>query len=184
VTREAWLLDAVDMLTPLFNEHGHEVPPARVSVGFAGGRSATKTIGQCWPTARAKDGMIQMFVSPTVEHPVSVLAVLVHELVHAVDDCQNEHKRPFAKIAKQVGLEGPWKATTASDALVTVLDDISVRLGPYPHSPLDPTTIPKQSTRMIKLVCDEDGYTVRTTKKWIELGHPVCPCGEEMMLGD
>jgi hypothetical protein len=179
-TREGWLIAAVEHLTDLFNEHGYKVPQTRVSCGFPGGRKPTTTIGQCWPMARAKDGITQMFVSPILDHPVSVMAVLVHELVHAVDDCKNEHKRPFAAIAKKVGLEGPWKATSASDGLVARLDVISGLLGEYPHSPIDPTTVKKQSTRMLKIVCPDDGYTVRTTAKWIDVGLPSCPCGAEM----
>lgn len=34
----------------------------------------------------------------------------------------------------------------------------------------------QHGSRMIKLVCPVDGYTVRTTRKWIdELGTPICP---------
>jgi hypothetical protein len=43
----------------------------------------------------------------------------------------------------------------------------------------------KQTTRMIKVACVDPecptvGYTVRTTRKWLELGHPLCPSGHEM----
>jgi len=33
---------------------------------------------------------------------------------------------------------------------------------------------------MIKVVCPEDGYIVRTTAKWLEVGMPSCPCGTQM----
>jgi len=33
----------------------------------------------------------------------------------------------------------------------------------------------KQSTRLVKCVCGECGYTVRTTRKWLEVGPPHCP---------
>jgi len=39
-----------------------------------------------------------------------------------------------------------------------------------------------QTTRMLKVECPADGYIVRTTQKWIDLGLPTCPCGEEMEL--
>jgi hypothetical protein len=35
---------------------------------------------------------------------------------------------------------------------------------------------------MIKLVCPETGYTVRTTKKWLALGVPTSPAGCEMVM--
>jgi hypothetical protein len=31
---------------------------------------------------------------------------------------------------------------------------------------------------MIKLICGSCGYTIRTSAKWIEVGLPVCCCGE------
>jgi hypothetical protein len=40
----------------------------------------------------------------------------------------------------------------------------------------------KQSTRMLKLECDECGYVVRTTQKWINVGVPVCHCGAEFQV--
>jgi hypothetical protein len=57
-------------------------------------------------------------------------------------------------------------------------------LGPYPHAALKPgTRIGKQGTRMLKLICPIHGYTLRTTRKWLEeLGFPSCPCGSEMEL--
>lgn len=33
----------------------------------------------------------------------------------------------------------------------------------------------KQTTRLIKCVCGECGYTVRTTQKWLDVGAPHCP---------
>ena len=39
----------------------------------------------------------------------------------------------------------------------------------------------KQTTRLLKLVCPVDGYTVRGTRMWIDkLGLPACPCGADM----
>lgn len=33
---------------------------------------------------------------------------------------------------------------------------------------------------MLKVVCPDDGYIVRTTQKWLDIGMPFCPCGEQM----
>lgn len=42
----------------------------------------------------------------------------------------------------------------------------------------------KQSTRLIKAYCDECGYTVRVTRKWIRVAFPICPLhqGKPMVL--
>ena len=37
---------------------------------------------------------------------------------------------------------------------------------------------------MIKLICEDCGYTVRTTRKWLKVGFPTCCCGGAMELED
>ena len=56
-TREAWLNQALAKMAPLFKDKaGVEIPSdARVSVGFPGGGSARKRIGECWPRERSQD---------------------------------------------------------------------------------------------------------------------------------
>ena len=88
--REAWLIEAAEAMTPWFAEIGHEVPPLRVSVGWPGGRAKkTVTVGQCWPTTSTADNVAQIFMSPVrgEESTVDVLGTLLHEMIHAVDDC-------------------------------------------------------------------------------------------------
>ena len=36
----------------------------------------------------------------------------------------------------------------------------------------------------VKIECPEDGYTVRTTSKWLDIGLPTCPCGTEMEVSE
>lgn len=70
--------------------------------------------------------------------------------------------------------------TVGMTARLTELIEVN---GPYPHAQLDPSCTDgkkKQGTRMIKVVCPSCGYTVRTTAKWLEVGLPTCPCGEDM----
>lgn len=190
-TREQWLELAVLKLRPIFAEAGADLPNVRVSVGWpsrGGVGGKRKVIGQCWKSIVATDKVSQLFISPVLgEDPVQMLGVLVHELVHAWDDCESGHKGAFGKMARKLGLEGKLTATTVnleSDLgrqLAGVLDE----LGDYPHAALNPLEMekqrPKQSTRMIKIVCPNDGYTARTTRKWMDdLGLPKCPCGMEM----
>lgn len=75
-------------------------------------------------------------------------------------------------------------ATHAGDKLKKALAQIARDLGAYPHAALNPNMRPtkKQSTRLLKMVCMKDGYTIRTTRKWIdELGAPTCACGREFV---
>jgi hypothetical protein len=182
-TREEWLTVAVDALSEVFKAIDVKLPAVRVSVGWPGGRgNKNAVIGQCWASAAAADKVAQLFVSPRLDDAVQVLAVLTHELVHAVDDCKSGHKGAFTKIAKGVGLTGKMTATVASEELASKLGLIASALGDYPHAAL--TDIggaegpKKQGTRMLKVECAEgSGYTVRMTRTWIDsVGCPVCPC--------
>ncbi|AWY06679.1 SprT-like protease [Microbacterium phage Zeta1847] len=185
-TREEWLTAAIEALRPIFAAAGAELPAVRVSVGWPGGAGRKNSvIGQCWATAASSDKVAQLFISPVLDDAVRVLDVLVHELVHAVDDCQSGHKGAFAKLAKAVGLEGKMTATVAGDELKAKLEAIAAELGAYPHAAIIPALsgVKKQSTRMLKVECTEgSGYIVRMTRKWLdEFGEPSCPCHGERM---
>ena len=178
-------MQAVRALRPIFKSNGIELPEeVRVSVGWPGGRGKKDgVIGQCWSSKASEDGVHQIFISPVLKDSDRVLATLVHELVHAVDDC-NGHRAAFGRMARAMGLEGPLTATVAGDELKATLDKIIGKLGDYPHAALRgavATSQPKQTTRMLKVECPDDGYTVRTTRKWLDaMGTPVCPCGLQM----
>ncbi len=183
MTRERWLLDATEKLRQgVFREQGHDVPEVLVSVGFPS-RGATsakrRRIGECW-CQKASDGRNQIYIHPELDGPTA-LAVLVHELVHAVDDCKHGHKAPFKRIAVSVGLEGKMTETHAGAELTDRLNGLIDDLGPYPQPKLDVgSNRKKQGTRMLKLECPCCGYVVRTTSKWIDFGMPSCPSGTEM----
>lgn len=192
-TREGWLDDATQRLRPDFQRASAVLPDdVRVSVGFpsknALGRR-NRSIGQCWDGAAAGDSIAQVYISPLLEDPVEVLAVLVHELVHAAIGCRHGHKAPFKRAALRMGLEGKMTATTAGAALRVRLAELADALGEFPHSKLSPTTPDKkQTTRLLKVACldCEPNYIARVTRKMIEAhGTPICPsCDGSMIEAD
>jgi hypothetical protein len=118
-----------------------------------------------------------------VSDPVKVLAIMVHELVHAAGHW--DHKAGFKKVALGLGLEGKMTATVAGEELKQTLEAMIKTLPAYPHGSLNhqdgQTTAPKkQGTRMLALTCPGCGYKVRTSAKWIEVGVPQCPCGLDL----
>lgn len=182
--REVWLHNAAEHVNALLLDAGiDKVPEARVSVGWPskGGTSLKKrVIGQCWHAESTGDNVAQVFISPMLEDGISVLATLVHEMVHVVHPGA-KHQGKFIETAKAVGLTPKWTATNAGEELTAQLEKINEVLGKYPHSKITPVVQEKvQTTRMIKLVADDCGYIVRTTQKWIDEGLPKCPHGEEM----
>ena len=73
-------------------------------------------------------------------------------------------------------------ATVAGPELEARLEKLTKELGPYPHAAMKITTADykKQSTRLIRVDCPTCGYLVRTTRRWLRTGYPVCPCGTRM----
>ena len=187
-TREFWLERAASALEAMLGVAGFHMPDKyRVACGFpsVGGMGKKKRrIGECWDAKCSGDGTFEILVSPTLETPLDVLATLLHEMVHAVVGIECGHKGAFKSCAKTMGLEGPMTRTTPGEELTERLHALADELPMYPHAKLDGrlrTGPKKQGTRMLKLVCP-CGYTVRTTKKWIETGLPTCACGGQFVL--
>lgn len=186
-TREAWLEAAVTICTPLFESAGYKVPRVRVACGWpsSGGLGQKrKVLGECWSKDSTTDKVAQIFISPFLVQPdnahLGVLPTLVHEVVHAVVGHKEKHNKVFGKCARAVGLEGKLTSTHAGAKLVADCEAWMHKLGEYPHARLDATKSPvkKQTTRLIKCECAKCGYTVRTTRKWLdEVGPP--RCGDE-----
>jgi hypothetical protein len=150
---------------------------AKVSVGFPGGGSARKRIGECWPRSRSSIKVNEIFINPSITAPTLMIDVLVHEAIHAVDDCKNGHKAPFRRMALAVGLEGKMKSTHAGAELSKWIGEVLAAMPKIDYGSLDLSGRKVQSTRMLKLKCDSCGYVVRTTQKWAECGMPSCCCG-------
>jgi len=190
--REEWLQQLVELLRPFFKEQtGKEIPAKiHVSCGWPSTRAMStkkRARGQCFPKRMSKGEFNEIFVSPILTDPVEVGRTVVHELVHAVDDCLNGHKGPFIDLAKAAGLVRPWTSSTLGDGLKSTLEGMTAQIGPYPHACLDKTAfdeiMKKQSTRLIKVVCPgaECGVVIRMTRKYISDGLlPTCACGEKM----
>lgn len=189
-TREQWLTAGIEALRELvFAPHTIEIPAYRVSVGWPGGKGKkSNVVGQCWNTSQTEDGTAAIFLSPVVKDPVEALAIMVHEVIHAIDDCHSGHRGAFVKMFRLVGMTGKATQSAPGDELVEVLKGIANSLGKYPHSPIKKGQTSgagekKQSTRMLKIMCsDQDcGCTARMAKSWIEKGLPTCACGSEML---
>jgi hypothetical protein len=181
VNREQWLTQLAGMLdAALFTPAGHPLPPnLRISVGFPsrGGLSRSKPhVGECFYQDESAAGVFEIFISPVLGDGMIAAATLVHELCHALLPEGTGHKRPFAKLAHKMGLEGKATATIASAELIAKLEPLIAELGDYPHAELHPVVKQKkQTTRMLKTMCEHCGYVARVSKAWLAKGAPVCP---------
>ena len=182
IIREQWLLQAVDHLLPIFERAGYSVPIVKVSIGFPSTGSKGRHLGQCWSTKSAVDGVNQIFIAPHLPSPLDVLDTLVHELVHAVDDCESGHGEKFKKIAIDVGLKGPMRSAGAGEWLKQDLLRIAEKLGTFPHGRLSlPVRTMQQAPKRPGAKCPKCGYGVVMLKKYLNLGPPICPKDMEGM---
>lgn len=185
--RETWLQSAVDLMRPYVRERaGLDVPEGLwCSVGFpvTGARSTSGrgAIGEChYATA---DGVPAVFIHPQLDDGARVLDVLLHEAIHAALPIGSGHGGVFTRAVRAVGLAGKPTATIVEEGsdLADTIAGWLADLGDYPHAAVTTSGRKKQTTRMLKVVCPWDGYTVRMTRKWLdEMGAPTCPCGQTM----
>ena len=188
--REAWLTEAAGLILSdivLPAAYMTDEPPFRVSVGFPTGRQS-KAIAACYKRQVSDDGTNELFVSPECADSMQVLAALVHELIHACDDCESGHRNFFARTARRAGLTGPLTATEAGPQLATTLAQFVLLLGHIPHAAMHLNKrTNKQTTRMLKVSCTDAetcGFSFRTTQKHIDSlpNQPICPACEESYL--
>jgi len=182
IIREQWLMQAVDYLIPLFERAGYAVPIVKVSIGFPSTGSKGRHLGQCWSTKSAVDGLNQIYIAPHLPTALDVLDTLVHELVHAVDDCQSGHGESFKKIALDVGLKGPMRSAGAGDWLKRDLIQIAESLGSFPHGRLSlPIRTMQKDPKRPGAKCAKCGYEIVMIKRHLLLGPPLCPKDVEAM---
>lgn len=138
LTREDWLHRAAEELGKMiFQVSGMEMPKFHVSMGFGGQRYERGVRGVCWRRHVSDDGLNHVFISPELKDTGVVLAVLLHELIHVVDDCEHGHGKVFAEIATRLGLKAPFTTATPDIELTGELMVIAAELGEFPHAALN-----------------------------------------------
>jgi hypothetical protein len=192
-TREEWLARFTEASRPFFKKAGHPLPKkVRCSVGFPSKGIRAKSIGECWADTATKDGVCEIFIRPSLQDDGSRIAdVLTHELCHAALGHEEGHGKTFKYLATSLGLTGKMTATTAGPAWHEWADPIVKALGKFPGARLDGQLAggkKKQTTRMLKLVCNECDWMCRTTAKHIAPGMN-CPltsegCGGQLEQAD
>ncbi|MEN9419839.1 MAG: hypothetical protein RI988_3460 [Pseudomonadota bacterium] len=183
-TREGWLHAFAEAARPRFIEAGHPLPETlRIGIGWGSGGARSRAIGECYYGAASADGVRAIIITPGagMDDAARAADVLTHELAHAALPEGVGHKAPFKRLVTALGLEGKATATVAGDAWRAWALPIIESLGPYPHAALSAgsTGKKKQNTRMLKAECSECGYTVRVTRKWLDVGSPRCGLCED-----
>lgn len=135
--RDLWLVRAVHRLRPVLGATG--LPLAERVTVTAGitqllDGESRHPLGECWPSWSRSEGLPHIVISRSLSDGLKVLAVLVHELIHASDDCRSGHGAWFRAWARAVGLEGPFPSTHAGPQLQRQLQPLVRGLGRYPEA--------------------------------------------------
>ena len=126
-----------------------------------------------------------------------VLAVLMHELIHAIDDNKSGHRGDYAHIARLMGFEGHNLPKIDTDNLQYEFSaprwesfkQTVVLLGKIPHGKLNDAKIKRDTNRNLKVYCPataECGFKFNTSQTQINKvitahGSITCPnCGRDM----
>jgi len=181
LSRENYLIQATEIMRKsLFEPKGYKVPKVELSISWSTrgnnhkNTGNAKVLGLCFPKEMHAGGINQITITPnldgsTIAGSIKILGVLVHELVHAVDNCVSGHGKAFRDCATAVGLTGKMTATTESEELKKYLtESIINKLGIFPHEKVT-LSGKKQSTRNIKVACDCCDFSFRTSRKNLDI---------------
>jgi len=173
-TREQWLNAFIVACKPHFEEvTGHALPAnIRVSIGFPSSGAKSKMIGECWSSCVTADDTFEIFITPTIDDPLRVADILVHELVHAAVGIDAKHGPRFKKAARALKLEGKLTATIGGEEFAEWASPIVDTLGAFPASAMTLTkgsAKKPQKNRWLKLECPDCGTITRTSRKALTL---------------
>lgn len=142
-------------------------------------------IGQCHYDYKVAGEKFEteIFITPNLTNQVQIVGVLIHEMIHAITKGHG-HKTAFRWVAEDVGLEGKMTATSVGKELAKEIRKWLRKVGKMPHKKWIPANGRKQTTRMLKVVCEEGcGIIVRQSRTSIEnYGTPFCPIHQEEMV--
>lgn len=169
-TREKWLHRAMPVMMAWLKDAGcKDFPVPHLSMGIPqkGLGQNKRTIGECWPAEVTKTGeRCVIFISPLLKEPVQILGTLLHELIHASDNCKSKHRGHFKQVAMAVGMTGKMTATEPGPQLLTALEKLSKDLGELPHDAMVNFTKKAHKRSRVKYACSTCGDCVQAKKDW------------------
>ena len=177
----------------LFRPLGYQVPKnIRIMVApikKSKNTSANTTLGVCHPSSWSHGvNIIHLNISTTDKtDSVNVLATLIHELIHAIDDNKSGHKKggAFDKMARAVGLDGMLTATYAGKELESRLNKLIKEIGKFPAQAVSLEGLRSDTCRNIKLECSgtddvicDHGFNINRQRIEEMTTHKCLSCGE------
>lgn len=168
-TREDWCVNLFELMKDSIFEHVSQWPEIRFSISDL----PKSQLGNCYPRSRNGANWNQIHLTAFCDNTVTIMLIMVHEISHALDDCQSGHGQAFKKQASTAGLIAPYaKADNHdrphhSDNLLQQCQELHSIIGDIPHSKL--TRKPQQKGRNNNLIkCGNCGWQANTSAKHIK----------------
>lgn len=182
--REEWCNEIVAVMLPMLAEHGITFPPERqVRCAVTAGLKRS-TFGLCHGSKASTDGRTNFIdVSTAQAEPVELAHTLLHELLHACDDCHSGHRGRWKRWANLIGIQtrGNTRGPLAQAIIDAALEHVGV---PGQHVP----SITKKALRrisQIKFWCpDAHGHVHMPTLQAVGGFRVGCAACGQMMVCD
>lgn len=191
IKRAEWLENVAndlvqDTILPVAEYRGingaHRYMSYRIATAPISSRSNIKVLGNCKNRAYdIADMTNEIIIDSSLGELDSylVVQVLLHELIHAFDDCESGHGKRFFKMASSCGFEPPFKVLKASESLEVLAEKLVEKWGFLPHSGTKEVQKSKsKKARSKKLLCINCDFQARVSALWmdkINFSNAFCP---------
>jgi hypothetical protein len=197
-SREHWLNVAADIMISELITPVVEITPPLIRYSLTAPKSTGNKkgaiLGECWNRVASSDGYNEIFITANMDDSLEILAVLLHEQLHAFDNNQSGHGAPFQKLCRLTGLIGgnngrsknSYTCTVASEPLKIALQAIIDRIGNIPHAAMNTALSgkPKQKNRQLLVKCNTCEFKFRASQKIIDsIMHDNCLSCDTGKLG-
>jgi hypothetical protein len=145
-----------------------------------------------WTPGSEKSNLHEINLSAEYLREHNMGETLIHELAHAenhhcgiadTDKTGRRHNKKFKSMAEKLGLTVEkskslgFAHTALGPEAEKFLSGIKFNRELFELCRIEPETKEgKAGSRLVKCQCPDCGYVIRTTRKWIETGFPICPC--------
>ena len=152
----------------------------KISVGFAPNTKTNSRVrGVCFSRAASESRLNEIYISPVINDTLDVLAVLLHELIHAIDDCVSGHQGEFSKRSRAMGFLPPLTSSRPNAQLLEKLQAVKTAIGDFPHAKIAMHGF-KQESRSLKCVCADCDFrfqaSITQIARAMRANHDALPC--------
>ena len=165
-----------------FDDLGFPLPVFEVRTGFPSAGQRSPNITDSW--AQDDGGSYVIFVRPDRSDATEVAAALAFQLCRIAVGERDSHGYLFRHLAISIGLKGTKTESPPGTLFKELIKPVLKDAGQLPSPEISPTDKDRktsQTTRMMKVSCEECGYVARVSRKWLdEVGPPLCPLRGQM----